>query len=93
MVNEQPAEGASTASSVADGAYEMTGSSWTFTAAPVSVDGAMYLPQYTLETLVGGEWVKTASEWSESCTVTKGAAPTRLTWRWKRQTGLVISIK
>ena len=94
VVNEQPVGvGEMAQSSVADGAYEMTGSSWTFTAAPVSVDGAMYLPQYTLETLVGGEWVKTASEWSESCTVTKGAAPTRLTWRWKRQTGLVISIK
>ena len=94
VVNEQPVGvGEMVQSSVADGEYEMTGSSWTFTAAPVSVDGAMYLPQYTLETLVGGEWVKTASEWSESCTVTKGAAPTRLTWRWKRQTGLVISIR
>ena len=91
VVNEQP-EGASETvqGSVADGEYELTGA-WTFTAAPVVVDGATCLPWYTLETLVGGDWVRTASEWGESCTVTKGTAPIRLTWKWKKQTGLVIS--
>ena len=93
VVNEQPAEGANAASSVADGEYEMAGSSWTFTASPVTVNGVTYQPRYTLETQVGGEWVKTASEWGESCMVTKGAAPTRLTWQWKRQTGTIISVK
>ena len=93
VVNEQPAEGANAASSVADGEYEMTGSSWTFTASPVTVDGMTYQPRYTLETQVGGDWVKIASEWGESCMVTKGAAPTRLTWQWKRQTGTIISVK
>ena len=93
VVNEQP-EGASETvqGSVPDGEYELVGDAWTFTAAPVDVGGLNYLPKYTLETLIGGEWVKTASSSGESCTVTKGSAPVRLTWQWRR-TGVVISIR
>ena len=90
VVNEPPAEGVAATSSVADGEYELTGA-WTFSAAPVTVDGNNFLPKYTIEALIGGGWVKTATEWGESCTVTKGAAPIRLTWQWKRRMGLVIS--
>ena len=93
VVNVQP-EGASETvqGSVPDGEYELVGGAWTFTAAPIDVGGLNYLPKYTLETRIGGEWVKTASASGESCTVTKGSAPVRLTWQWRR-TGVVISIR
>ena len=93
VVNEQPVGASETAQgSVPDGEYELIGGAWTFTAAPIDVGGVTCLPKHTLETLVGGEWVKTASASGESCTVVKGSAPVRLTWQWMR-TGLVISIR
>ena len=92
VVNEQPVEGVNAASSVADGEYELTGA-WTFTAAPVVVAGATLRPKYKIETLVGNEWVKTASDWGNSCTITAGDAPVRLTWQWQKQSGLVFHVK
>ncbi|MBR1587775.1 MAG: hypothetical protein IJ658_05570 [Kiritimatiellae bacterium] len=89
VVNEQPAEGANAASSAADGEYELTGE-WTFTAAPVVVAGEKLFPKYTLETLVNGEWVETGSASGGKCSIAKGVAPIRLTWRWERQDGTVI---
>ena len=91
VVNEQPAEGANAAGSVADGTYELTGE-WTFTAAPVVIDGNRLHPQYAVETLVDGKWVDVASASGEVCTVTAGAAPILLTWRWKRTDGTVITV-
>ena len=92
VVNMPPAEGVAPTSSVADGEYELTGA-WTFTAAPVVVAGATLRPKYKIETLVGNEWVKTASDWGNSCTITAGDAPVRLTWQWQKQSGLVFHVK
>ena len=95
VVNEQPAglaEGETVRGSVADGAYELTGA-WTFTAAPVAVDGVTLRPKYKIETLTGNEWVTTASDWGNSCTITAGDAPVRLTWQWQKQSGLVFHVK
>ncbi len=92
VVNMPPAEGVAPTSSVADGEYELTGA-WTFTAAPVVVAGATLRPKYKIETLVGNEWVKTASDWGKSCTITAGDAPVRLTWQWQKQSGLVFHVK
>ena len=78
--------------SVADGEYELTGT-WTFTAAPVVVDGVTLQPKYKIETLVDNEWVKTASDWGNSCTITAGNAPVRLTWQWQKASGVVVYIK
>ena len=92
VVNMPPAEGVAPTSSVADGEYELTGA-WTFTAAPVVVAGATLRPKYKIETLVGNEWVKTASDWGNSYTITAGSAPVRLTWQWQKQSGLVFHVK
>ena len=92
VVNMPPAEGVAPTSSVADGEYELTGA-WTFTAAPVVVAGATLRPKYKIETLVGNEWVKTASDWGNSCTITAGDSPVRLTWQWQKQSGLVFHVK
>jgi hypothetical protein len=93
VVNEQPAgAGETVQGSVADGEYELTGA-WTFTAAPVAVDGVTLRPKYKIETLVDNEWVKTASDWGNSCTITAGSAPVRLTWQWQKASGVVVYIK
>ena len=93
VVNEQP-EGASETvqGSVADGEYELTGA-WTFTAAPVAVGGVKLQPKYKVETLAGGEWVKTAADWGNAYTVTAGNTPIRLTWQWQRPSGLVLRVQ
>ena len=92
VVNMPPAEGVAPTSSVADGEYELTGA-WTFTAAPVVVAGATLRPKYKIETLVGNEWVKMASDWGNSCTITAGSAPVRLTWQWQKASGLVFRVR
>ena len=93
VVNEQPNGASGTVQgSVPDGEYELIGGEWMFTAEPIDVGGVTYLPKYTLQVLVGGEWVKTASASGESCTVAKGSEPVRLTWQWMRP-GLIISIR
>ncbi len=93
VVNEQPAgAGETVQGSVADGEYELTGA-WTFTAAPVAVDGVTLRPKYKIETLVDNEWGKTASDWGNSCTITAGSAPVRLTWQWQKASGLVFRVR
>ena len=93
VINKQPAgAGETVQGSVADGEYELTGA-WTFTAAPIAVDGVTLRPKYKIETLVDNEWVKTASDWGNSCTITAGNAPVRLTWQWQKASGVVVYIK
>ena len=93
VVNEQPAgAGETVQGSVADGEYELTGT-WTFTAAPVAVGGVKLQPKYKVETLAGGEWVKTAADWGNACTITAGNAPVRLTWQWQRPSGFVLRVQ
>ena len=93
VVNEQPVgAGETVQGSVADGEYELTGA-WTFTAAPVVVDGVNLRPRYKVETLMNGEWVRTAADWGNAYTITAGNAPIRLTWQWQRPTGLVLRVQ
>ena len=62
-------------------------------AAPVAVDGVTLRPKYKIETLTGNEWVTTASDWGNSCTITAGNAPVRLTWQWQKASGLFFRVR
>ena len=76
-------------SSVADGAYELIGTT-TFTTEMKIIDGNKYYPKYIVETYSDGVWTTTASGMSESCTLTAGESPIRLTWQWVKRGFMVI---
>ena len=74
---------------VTDGAYELIGTT-TFTTEMKIIDGNKYYPKYIVETYSDGVWTKTASGMSESCTLTAGEAPIRLTWQWVKRGFMII---
>ena len=92
VVNTQP-EGASATvqCSIEDGNYNLTGSQ-TVTADTVRINGKRLEPFYLLETYADGGWTQTASGLSHSYSVTGGAAPMRLTWRWQ-SVGTILSVR
>ncbi len=67
----------------AAGAYELTGSSWTFTA-DTKYDGSVpYYPSYKVATKVNGEWVDGPLTEGGSYTYNEGDGEVRLTWSWQ----------
>lgn len=75
-----------------DGAYEVEGR-WTFTAAPVEIDGEEYVPTgYSLETWTDGAWstpvVQSGTNYEH--VVSEAASPVRLTWKFRSTSGTLL---
>lgn len=88
--------GTAGASSVADGTYKLESGTWTFSAGNVVADGRRYSPRLVVETLVDGEWVRTARLWTDSYAANKeelGDGGIRLTWTWEIKNGLSVIVR
>ncbi len=97
VVNGEVGEtGVKGVSSLPSGRYDIEADSWAFTAEDIKVDGHIYNPRLTVETLINGEWANKRRFWTDSYTVDKsaiGESRIRLTWTWEVSKGFRVIVR